>query len=270
MAEKLVEFDLTRAKAVILSALPTQADRTRILRGLGAAAVATWKRIAMEKLHATSRDYVNGIQGPDMDDNVVRVSLEGQVPNMVEQGWKGGDERQWLLSSPKAKQGKNGPYLVVPFRHGTPGSGGRNVGTPMPPEIHEVAKKLAPTISRLGKPVGGSGTSTTIWGERLHPGLPMKEQARKILMTKAQPWHTTSPHMGMVRKAQPTRSGKMQTSGYITFRTISRHSNQEGKHWVHPGITARNLVLEVQRQVESIADKIIAATQSGSSGPRNT
>ena len=50
------------------------------------------------------------------------LTLEGTVPNMVEQGWTGGDLRQWLLHGPNAKQGKNGPYNVIPFGHGTPGT----------------------------------------------------------------------------------------------------------------------------------------------------
>ena len=136
----------------------------------------------------TSRDYVGGLQYR-ADDERAFIVLEGRVPNMVENGWSGGDMRQWLLSGKNVKMGKNGPYNTVPFNHGTPGTGGRNVGKPMPKSIYEAARQLGPTLSRPGGP---SGPGATQWGDRLHPGRPMKQQAVDILNSKDKPWHSTS------------------------------------------------------------------------------
>jgi len=264
VTKPIIKVDLSQAKAMILSVLPANSDRARILKGLGAAAVATWKRLALEQLRSSSRDYVAGISAPVYSKDTVEITLEGRMPNMVEQGWSGGDMRKWLLTSPKAKKGKNGPYMVVPFRHGAPGTGGRNVGTPMPDAIHAVAKRLAPTISRPGHAISGQGGATTVWGQRLHPGMKMKQEARQILGRLERPWHSTSIYMGMVRKAQPLRTGKYQTSGFNTFRTISMHTNEPGKHWVHPGITARNLGAKVQTKMVGLAHQIIgSATGTG-------
>lgn len=253
MTERLVTVDLSRARAMIMASTPSTKDRERVLRGIGAAAMATWKQLAQSDLRSTARDYIAGIGAPSIDGARVEIALEGRIPNMVEQGWPGGDMRQWLLSGPNVKQGANGPYNVVPFRHGVPGTGGRNVGAPMPGAIHDVAKTLAPTISRPGPGGGGAPGQTTQWGERLHLGLKMGSEARGILSSLKRPWHATSIYMSMVRKAQPTRSGKYQTSGYTTFRTISRHTSAEGLHWVHPGIRARRLVEKVQARMEKIA-----------------
>jgi hypothetical protein len=265
MGDALITVDTTRAKAVILSAMPATADRDRILRGLGAAAVATWKKLAQQELRSTSRDYIAGISAPVITKGEkVEVVLEGRVPNMVEQGWNGGDMRQWLLTGPKVKQGVNGPYAVIPFRHGSPGTGGRNVGNGMPGPIYDVARKLAPTISRPGQAISGQGGRTTIWGARLHPGMPMKSEARAILERTEKPWHATSIYMGMVRKAQPTRGGRYQTSGFQTFRTISMHTREPGKHWVHPGIKARGLAKKVEEQMVALAHQIVGiATGTG-------
>jgi hypothetical protein len=269
MPNALIKVDLTPAKAMILSAMPASADRDRVLRGLGAAAVATWKKLAQQELRSTSRDYIAGISAPILSANEkkVEIVLEGRVPNMVEQGWKGGDLRQWLLSGPNVKQGKNGPYNIVPFRHGTPGTGGRNVGNVMPGPIYDVAKKLAPTISRPGAAISGTGGRTTIWGARLHPGLPMKAEAAAILGRTEKPWHSTSIYMGMVRKAQPTRAGRYQTSGFQTFRTISMHTNDPGRHWIHPGIKARHLAAKVEQHMVKLAHQIIGAA-TGTGGAR--
>ncbi len=265
MPEPLITVNIDKAKAVILATLPASADRERILRGLGAAAMHTWKKLALEQLRSTSRDYIAGIQQHyTRGANKVEIRLEGRMPNMVEQGWPGGDMRQWLLTGRRARQGKNGPYNIIPFRHGTPGTGGRNVGAVMPVPIHDAAKKLTPTVSRPGKAIGGQGGQTTVYGQRLHPGMPMKQQARAILSRTEKPWHATSIYMGMIRKVQNTRAGGKQTSGYVTFRTISRAvrmGEDEGgfmrMNWFHPGIKARKLAEQTQKHMEKLAHAII-------------
>lgn len=257
-SKKLVHIDLENFKATILASLPHDADRKRILKGVGAAAAHYWKKLAQQELRSTARDYVQGIKHTATDEKAT-VSLEGQLPNMIEKGWSGGDMREWMLSSPKAKKGKDGPYLVVPFRHGTPGTGGRNVGNVMPGPIHAAAKRLLPTLSRPGEAVSQASGTTKVHGTRLHPNLPMKEAARQILQRKEKPHHATSIYMGMIRNAQPTKKG-LRTSGYHTFRTISTHTRAAGKHWVHPGIKARNLARKVTKHLEKLAGDIVRSS----------
>jgi len=272
MPEQLIKVDLQRIKATVIAAMPHGPDRQRIVKGIGAAAMHYWKTLAQQQLRSSARDYTAGLELKEgRDGRGATIELNGQLPNMVEQGWSGGDMRSWLLNSPKAKQGKNGPYLVVPFRHGTPGTSGRNVGAPMPGPIHTVVKKLMPTLSRPGKPVSTAGGQTTVYGKRLHPKLPMRQAARRILQRKEKPWHTTGLYMGMVRKAQNTAGG-LKTSGYQTFRTITGNTNQEAfkdekgefgpagdmrGHWVHPGIKPRNLARQVEKHIAKIATHIV-------------
>jgi len=270
MPEQLIKIDLQRIKATVIAAMPHGADRSRIVRGIGAAAMHYWKTLASQQLRSSKQDYIDGLELKEgRDGHGTEVSLNGALPNMIEQGWSGGDMRAWLLSSPKAKQGKRGPYLVVPFRHGTPGT--VNAGAAMPGSIHTVVQKLMPTLSRPGKPVSTAGGQTTVYGKRLHPGLPMRQAARQILNRVEKPWHATSVYMGMIRKAQMTKKG-LQTSGYQTFRTISANTRQpeftdtKGEHgpagdkrghWVHPGIKARNIARQVERHLEKIATHVV-------------
>jgi hypothetical protein len=264
----LVKIDLEGVKATLIASVPHDVDRQRILKGIGAAAMHYWKKLAQQQLKSTSRDYIAGIELKETPGGGVTVELNGQLANMVEQGFSGGDMRAWMLSSPKAKQGKNGPYLVVPFRHGTPGTSGRNVGAAMPGPIHTAAKKLLGTLSRPGKPVSTTGGQTTIYGKRLHPGLTMRQAARQILKRKEKPWHATGIYMGMIRKEKLVKGGP-QTSGYQTFRTISakvrvdpNDPNSPMKHWVHPGIKPRNIARQVQKHIEKLATHIVRqATQ---------
>jgi len=259
----LVKIDMTKLLATTLAILPAATDKQRILHGLGAAGMQFWKKLAQDGLKASSRDYVAGIQLEESGNNV-SIALTGRIPNMIENGWEGGDLRQWLLNGPNTKHGKNGPYNTIPFRHGTPGSSGRNVGQAMPQAIHDVAKKLAPTISRPGTAVASSGGRTTVWGQRLNPSLPMKAQARQILNRTEQPWHTTSIYMGMVRNAKSIAGGGSKTSGYTTFRRISLHSNAPGKHWIHPGIKARRFAVATREHIASMAQAIVMQAMGGS------
>lgn len=256
----IVKIDLGKLGAAVATAAPARSDIQRALRGIGQAAYQKWVRLAQQELKSTSRDYAAGLQ-MHPGDKTVEITLEGVLPNMIERGWSGGDMREWMLRSPKTKQGKRGPYLVIPFRHGTPGTGGRNVGAAMPKSIHEVAKTLAPTLSRPGVIEGRGGKGDTQWGGRLHPGLPMKAAAKKILQTKKQHWHTTSIYTGMVRKEKTYQNATQ--SSYQTFRTISMHSNEPGKHWVHPGIKAKRFAPRVQAHAEKIATSLIAAAIGG-------
>jgi hypothetical protein len=258
MARPLVKIDLHRVQVALAQALPNTQAKKEILQGLGAKAMHVWKTLAQKELRSTSRDYVAGLDH-EVDEKRAVITLEGKLPNMVEQGFDGGDMRAWLLKSPKAKQGANGPYLAVPFRHGTPGTSGRNVGAEMPGDIHAAAKKLAATMSRPGEHISGQKGASVKYGPRLHPGLPMRENARKMLETKKQPWHHSSIYLGMIRKGKHIAGGKVQTTGFTTFRTISQHSNDPQKHWIHPGIRGRHLAKKVQQKMEKLAVDIVKA-----------
>ena len=259
---KLVSVDLTKVQAQILSAVPHSPDTMRIVRGLGAAAMHQWKKQAQQNLKSTARDYLAGLKHT-ISGNKAILTLECQLPNMVEQGWDGGDMREWMLAGGRVKQGPNGPYRVIPFRHGTPGTGGRNVGRKMPKEIYDVAKTLKHTLRRPGKNVKSGSLGTEVQGKRLHPGLPMSEQARDILKRKEKPHHATSIYMGMIRKGKEIAGGKTQTTGYQTFRTISKHSSDAEHHWIHPGIKPRHLAQKVNKYIGEVAQSIVMAALEG-------
>lgn len=247
----MVTVHLDKLIVAIAGAAPHRADTPKILQGLGAAAMQKWKKLAQQGLRSTSQDYIKGLQ-EEYKGNKFTIELTGMLPNMLERGWPGGDMREWMLKSPKVKQGPNGPYLTIPFRHGTPGTGGRNVGPAMPSAIHKAALTLDPTKSRPGGLQGKS--KNTDWGKkgRLHPGLNIGAKAKAILERRAKPWHSASIYMGMVRKEKTYEKGK-QSGGYTTFRTISRNSSAEGKHWVHPGIKARRFAPKVKAHIDKIA-----------------
>lgn len=230
------------------AALPTREARQRFLEGLTAAAEAYWKKLALDELRSTSRDYVAGVvRMPSTKPGTEVLVLEGMLPNMVENGWPGGDMRAWMLRSPKAKTAKDGSrYLIVPFRHGTPDTGGRNVGRAMPQSIYDVAKKLKGTKT--------DATGKRSWGGRLHLGLRMSDEARKILGEKEKPWHTTSIYTGMVRNHKTYERASQSTYG--TFRVISSKS-RDPRSWIHPGLVPKHFAERVQARIATLANELM-------------
>ncbi|HEY5553009.1 MAG TPA: hypothetical protein VIK52_14045 [Opitutaceae bacterium] len=260
MAEQLLKVDVSKIAAGVLGRLPTPDDRARALRGLAAAAMHFWKRQALEKLRSTSRDYIAGLQ-EDVQSGKAVLTLVGVLPNLIEQGFKGGDMRTYMLNGPRVKRSQDGSrYLTVPFRHGTPGTTGRNVGHVMPVSIYQAAKKLAGTVSRPGAGVGGSAGRAVLYGERLNASSPgASPQARRILLRKEKSWHATSIYTGMIREEKQFAKAK-QTTGYTTFRTLSEKVKRADEHWLHPGIQARAFASDTVRYVGRIAKDIIASS----------
>jgi len=255
--------NLTPVAATILAALPVSADRARIIKGLGAAAMDHWKRLGRERLRSSSQDYRKGLQYRESGGKAY-IILVGRLANMVENGWSGGDMRDWMLSGPGVRIGKKGPYRNVKFQHGTPGTTGRNVGPVVPQAIYAPMKRLEATLSRPGKAVGKVGAETTVWGERLHPAMPMKDKARRVLERKERPWHATSVYTAMVRHGQHESDGKgghkISTAGYSSWRRISRFKpkGERRNSWLHGGIKpGKFLAKEVQSHIESLAFGIV-------------
>lgn len=251
--DRLISVDLSPLAVAVGAALPHKADLQRVMRGVASAARQEWIRLAKMELKTTSRDYVQGIQEPEEKGGRVSIALVGVLPNMIENGWEGGDMRTTLLGpGSKAKTAKDGSrYNTVPFRHGAPGSSGRNTGKPMPRPIHSVAKHLAPTLSRPGgiSKVGGRHVA---YGERLHAGMSMSKQARKILTRKERPHHHSPIHKGMIRE-EKTYEGATQ-SQYTTFRRIS---SRVMRGWIHPGITPRRIGDKVRRFVGKVQSDLV-------------
>jgi hypothetical protein len=65
-----------------------------------------------------ARAYKEGIQIVATEKPLeIRVSLDGELPNALEEGYPSFDIKPGLLAGGSVKQGKNGPYVDVPLRH---------------------------------------------------------------------------------------------------------------------------------------------------------
>lgn len=251
--------------AVIIPDL-VEATRTEIIR------------LAQEGLTSTYDDYIQGVQEPkyhfpsgripESGGVVASIALVGMVPNMIESGWEGGDMKPALLAGRNAKQGKEGPYNVVPFRHGTPGTTGR-AASPMGSqygggtETHFVAGRVGKLTEKAARNLGRGihraakaleATTThpdggTRWGARLPAGMAPLMRAH----------HKTDIYAGMVR--QEKTYAKATQSQYTTFRAVSQKSDPAS--WIHPGLEPRDFFKQAAGQIDKIVPRLLKSASKG-------
>lgn len=239
-----------------------------IVDTVAASARAYWIKLAQDELRSSARAYVDAIQPIEEEGPTVRtITLAASwLPAAVESGVDEFDLRDTLLTSPRAKTGRNGSrYMAIPFRHGTPG-----------------------TLGHVGRPMGSSYgppgmASRALFGElaadhALEFGEAVYAEAKKLRgkqrlghgtagAPKLAPHHSTDIYAGMQRRSTMItneRTGKASPhTQYMTFRTIS---SKKPTGWIHPGIEPRNFVERVADRVRESFAEVVAATMSGALG----
>lgn len=270
----MIELDLSDFLSESDLSVPTEVIEA-VLDDLSAAARAKWVRAAQTTLRSSAQTYIQGISEVESDEGQRVITLEGWLPNAIESGVAAWDLRQTVLQGPNVKIGQDGArYQSVPFRHGTPGTTGL-VGSPMGMRYGPQGPQSIALVS------GGhmSGTEAEKLGETLYKrAKALRDRKRKSGKTtrgrlaagvggvrKLAPWHSTDIFAGMQRTRKTSineTTGKKttQTTGYMTWRTISENSKTG---WMHPGIESRNLLDQVQRHVSEIAGALFSQALGG-------
>lgn len=211
-----------------------------------------WIRLAQEGLGSTSAEYIAGIQPVEIRGHTAAVHLVGELPNDLENGKLPFDMKPGLLNGPRSKVTKKGTrYNTVPFRHGAPGTTGRNVGDPMPvtgplpgmsakgkniSAVYVLAKELSPSVE--------APSGKTAWGGRLkYLGGLGKRTMLPVPGGRpgAYTWQN-SPYAGMAKVQKFYR--KATQNQYVTFRRVSENSDPNS--WWHPGLRARLFAAQVE------------------------
>jgi hypothetical protein len=164
---------------------------------------------------------------------------------MIEEGAPAFDMHRYLQTSAKVRISQKGRrYLIIPFRHGTPGTVG--FSSVMSPEVYKMARALAPSritsVLRLPNQIGLYEISTRQplliprntyhWGNRLPAGLGPKKHAH----------HKTDLYAGLVR--MKTEGGGTQ---YMTFRVMSEGSGG----WIQPAKAGQYPNKQIANQLEA-------------------
>lgn len=166
----------------------------------------------------------------------------------IESGRPAYDLKRMLDSSLKVRTSRKGRrYLIIPFRHNTPGNVA--LAPSMPQHVYAEAKGLeASAITGHYQRQSGTGAfdiktrkPTTVrgrkyvWGGRLPEGM----------VPKLKPSHATDPHAGMVRFKE-ARGG----STYLTFRVMVEGSSG----WIIPARPGLWLAKAVAESLQRTSD----------------
>ena len=157
----------------------------------------------------------------------------------VEKGVQQRDLKDMLPTSKKARRAKDGSlYLIIPFRHGTPGTVGLH---PMPARVHQMALELSRSkVTGHRKEISGTGFQVT---RNVYKNKAGKSTWGTSLTVK-QLQDAGLPFIAQNRYAGMYRFGNKRHTSYITFRVMSSKS----PGWVvpaRPGIWAARTAVQV-------------------------
>jgi hypothetical protein len=245
MADFHVKFDvrgLTGLTDAILSAvmdgvadaLETTAQQT----------ATTWQASVMgvpDIWLGKKKEMAESIQWQMLTPLKAEVFSDSPLAEQFENGFPAYDMKQMLNTSDRTRMSKNGiKYLIIPFRHNTPGNSA-HAGA-MPDDVYGIAKGLAASsVTSQGSRLSATGKSVPQsnykWGGRLAAGMAPKNSAA----------HSTDIYAGMVRF--DTSSGKQKSSAYLTFRVMT--ANQTGK-WLIAAKPGKGIARNVAKAVDEI------------------
>lgn len=232
--------------------LPSEEDikqfTSNVISELATEFAMKWSKAANE-LGSTRQQYKNSIYVNKINDFNYEVGLVGWLPNAIEQGIEGFDQKPWFEKSNKKTFTKDGEgwYLTIPFRFATSGAIGESevFANKMPSEVYKVAKKLPERTNLSIKNL---------------PEQFQTKQIRQKVVTKSRVFeeyqHKHSIYAGIIKKKDQTGRGT-----YVSFRRVSNNSDDDA--WIHTGIQARNLSnkafsqMDIPAIINNLANKYI-------------
>ena len=226
------------------------------VRAVSQQTAANWaEAVQRAKLWSGERDqYAGSIKVKETGPFAATVYTDYRHAQAIEKGRPARDLKRYLDTSAKTRRSAKGNrYLIIPFRHSTPGSDGH--APAMPTDVYEVARELTPSrVTGSGRRASGLMASDpktrgplTVnqnqykWGGRLPAGL----------APKLRPGHKSDPFAGMYRFDTTTPGGR-RYSTFLTFRVLSERSSG----WVIPPQPGLNIAQQVVQQMQPLAEKV--------------
>jgi len=223
---------------------------SQAVNGIAQATASRWiESVQRAKLWSGEKDaYVKTITWKMTGDFSAVVESDYRYAKDIETGRPPRDLKQMLNTSMKVRTTSKGTrYLIIPFRHNTPGNDAH--APAMSPGVYAKAKMLSlSTITGHGRRASGTGAFSMLtkapstvrqrsynWGDRLSgAGIPKNQQ-------------------GMVRMNTATGDGK-KSSSFLTFRVMSEKSTG----WIIKAQPGLNLAQNVQQEMQPVAEAFLA------------
>jgi hypothetical protein len=179
---------------------------------------------------------------------VFQITSTSPSDEYIEHGHDEIDLKKSVAKSAKARRTPGGEmYLIVPFRHGTPGTNRR----PMGKEVYDKARKL-----KASKVVGSRMEKRVVWESMANQGT----VSRKVYK-----WGDSLNTSGLgvgKKKESPSSSARMYRfqndsgggSQYLTFRTMKA----TGSGWLIPARRGAKVADYLTRKIEAKLPEEIA------------
>ena len=227
-------------------------------------AVEARSRWGQKVMHANGiwdkekHDYVHSLEIAKVHNLYHEVSTEYRYAGEIEKGRPAKDMKRMLDTSLKVRVAKGGQhagqrYLIIPFRHNTPGNSAH--APAMPKHVYQMAKGLTRSrVAGQGKRLSVTGAmdihtkkhltvnqSQYKWGGRLPSGT----------VPKMKPHHTTDIYSNMV---------KMGIGGHTQYMTFRIMGEWQTDKWItspKPGnCIAQGVAREMKPNFEEAAASI--------------
>lgn len=209
--------------------------------------MATWRGYASGNMIIPGKKPIRS-RGPYTRSIKLRTIKNGEAYEIytnfpyhaiIEEGHGPIDLKPGLTSGPKARTGKKGPYNIVSFRQGVPGTARNN--NPMPIKIYgqmlrdtkkadeDKAKGLVdkPGTSKVLKSGPRVENRAYEWGHKFDQ---KSQYGRRSQRYSGYTWKA-GKYAGMVR--MDTSSKKKRHSEYRTFRVVSKYGSKPNS-WIVP------------------------------------
>jgi hypothetical protein len=202
----------------------------------------------IEQLKRPNGGYARSIKIERHGPLAFEIYSEAEIAEWLEKGTQAYDMKKTHTTGPRSRvselhvikrgpkkgQTRGGyPYLIVPFRWGTPGALSRNV---MPVNVYNTVKKfnkMKTLVSADKSPIKTPNARGQMVGRAKYN----RNYDQLSQMDSAGTVQEKTRMDGMVRAMDET--GKDRAGGYFTFRVISSDPRVNPRSWWNPGIKAR-------------------------------
>jgi len=282
-----IDVDLALAGILEESVAKFEEQLKEVVEYLGTETVKKWTEnadIALKNSGSYRQHIQRGEVVPyETDGWSVLIKNDHPFVVMIENGFEPFSMLRMLQTSSKAKQGKNGRYIIIPFKN-TPermsaaGIDEQEYKSLSPsiwytrgqqgPHRYKLGEKLT-GMGSIGKPEDAAGnqrkyfTALNARSTRFPGGNnrtivttgPDNLPRYKMAATISAGWKS-SPFENTYRFTQP---GSNKTTEYGTFRTMSEKSAADS--WIHPGLRAshiaENTATEIRQTAEDAVIKLV-------------
>lgn len=229
----------------------------RISQAVAATAQAGYERWAEGIMKADGvwskekQEYAESIKVRSINAFEAEIWSDYKNAAAIETGRPAKDLKRMLDTSMRVRiSAKGARYLIIPFRHNTPGHDAH--ADAMPQHIYAAAKSLAPS-SVAGQGVRLSGLNAYLTASRMPMIVPQNiyqwgGRLKGGMAPKLKPEHHSDPFAGMVRV-------KTSTGGHqhMTFRVMSERSSG----WIVPAKPGLFIARRVTEELSPLFERAI-------------